>query len=230
VRPCLAAALPALISFAAASPASAQALFGEIDLLEYHIDGDDNLLFDGALAYGNEQRAVVAKLVVGGSVGQLANQIEGQLLYSHAIGGGFNLEAGVRHDFRPQPHLTYAVIGLAGDASENLALESYAFLSHKGDVTAEVKAIYDIALTPRTTVQPRLTLNFALQDVPEQGLASGVTDTELSLRLIHEITENFAPYVGIVHERLLDGSADIAREAGNVVQSTHFIIGISASF
>ena len=230
MRPWTAACIFALLSVAASGPATGQTLSGDIDLFEYHFEGDRNLLVDGALAFGDETHALVSKLVVGGSVGRKVDQIEGQLLYSRAIGGGFNVEAGVKHEFRPHPHLTYAGVGISGEPRDGLALESYTFVSRRGDVLAEAKAIYDHPLTDRLTLQPRLGINLAAQDIPDQGLAAGFTDTELGLRLRYELTDLFAPYVGISHERLLGRTADIAHEAGDVVRSTHFVVGFSSAF
>ncbi|MEO6361363.1 MAG: copper resistance protein B [Sphingomicrobium sp.] len=210
--------------------AGAQALSGDVDLFEYHLDGDRNLLFDGAFAYSGETQAVVGKLVVGGSIGRNVDQIEGQLLYSRAIGGGFNLEAGIKHEFRPHPHLTYAGAGISGEPRKGLALEAYSFVSEKGDVIAEAKAIYEYQFADRLTLQPRVGFNLAAQDVPDQGIASGFTNAELGLRLRYEVTEKFAPYVGISHERLLGRTANIARDTEEVVRSTHFVFGFSSTF
>src|SRR4051794_16359286 len=93
---------------------SAQSLSGEVDKFEYHLDGSRNLLFDGSLSYGGETDGLNAKLVMGGSVDRKFDQIQGELAYSRAIGQGFNLEAGLRHELRSQGHLSYAVVGFSG--------------------------------------------------------------------------------------------------------------------
>jgi copper resistance protein B len=218
------------LALAIASPASAQPMTGEIDLFEYHFEGDDALLFDGALSYGGDDHALVSKLEVGGIVGRHVDEVIGQLLYSRAIGGGFNVEAGVRHEFRPHPHMTYATVGFAGDLGTGLAVESYAFLSEDGHVLGEMKAIYDFALVDKFTLQPRVGLNLAAQNIPAQGLGSGFTDAELGLRLRYKLLDNLEPYIGISHERLLGGTADIARNEAEKVGSTHVVVGISSSF
>jgi len=215
---------------ASASPAAAATVEGGFDLAEYHFDGDEGIFLDGSFSVGGEEDSVVAKLAVGGSVGRQIDEVDGQLLYARSIGGGFMVLAGARHEFRPHPHYSYAVLGVEGEAAPGLAVESYLFLSEKGDLTGEVKAIYDLSLSKTWTLQPRAAVNWAAQTVVAQGLAAGPTDVELGLRLRYELAEAFAPYVGVSHERLLDDTADVARLAGDRIEATHFVVGFSSSF
>lgn len=221
--------LTALIGWTHA-PAHGQTLEGGFDLAEYHFDGDNDVFIDGSLAYGGETHQIVLKLAAGGSVGQKVDEIEGQLLYSRAIAENFALLVGVKHEFRPHPHWTYAAVGIEGEPMTGLAVESYLFLSEKGDFLGESKAIYDLSLVKRVTLQPRVGLSYAFQAVPAQGLAPGLTDGEFGLRLRYELAPLFAPYAGVSHERLLGETADRARVAGEVVKATHFVVGFSSSF
>lgn len=212
------------------APAAAQTLEGELDLAEIHLDRDHNIFLDGTLSYGSERDRLVAKLTADGRIGRLAGAIDGQLLYSRGIGRGFAALAGIRHEFRPSPHLTYAVLGVEGEPVNGLALESFFYLSEKGDVTGELKAIYELPLSPQWTLQPRAVLGYAVQSVPAQGLASGPTEMELGVRLRYELSGVFAPYVGISHERLLGDTVKIARAAGDDVRALHVVVGFSSSF
>ena len=213
-----------------AGQASAADFEGSFDLAELHLDSDHSLFLDSSFSYGDDRDKVVAKLAVGGSVGKQLDEIDGQLLYSRGIGRGISLLAGVRHEFVPRPRWTYAAIGIEADAAKGLELESFGFLSEEGDVTGEVEAILELPLADRLTIQPRVGVSWAAQAVPQQGLASGLTETELGLRLRYEIAEAFAPYIGISHERLLGRTAKLARGAGDAVRATHAVIGISSSF
>lgn len=230
MRHSIAAFLCGLLALGISEAASAQRLSGNIDLLEYHIGGDEDLLLDGALTYGTGSNALVGKLVTDGSVGRKVDQADGQLLYSRSIGSGFNLDLGIRHEFRSRPHASYAVVGVEGEPRKGLALESYAFLSNEGDVLGAMKVVYDYPLAERLTLQPRLAVSLAAQNIPTQGLASGFTDAELGLRLRYDLTRGFAPYVGLSHKRLLGRTARLAAKAGEVVRSTHFVIGMSSAF
>jgi copper resistance protein B len=210
--------------------ANAQSLSGVIDKFEYHFDGARTLLFDGSLNFGGETNGVVAKLVMGGSVGGKMGQIQTELGYLHGIGGGFSLEAGIRHETREDGRSTYTVIGFSGEPRKGFAVESYALVSTRGDVFGEFKAVYDQPLSDRVTVQPRLALNLAAQDVADQGIGRGLVAAELGIRLRYAMCGFVAPYVGISHERLMGRTAQITRKAGNVTRSTHVVLGFSSAF
>jgi copper resistance protein B len=224
-----AAVLVRLLPLVVPAAVDAQALSGNVDLFEYHLGGDRRLLFDGSLIYGGETDAVVAKLVTDGA-GRKIEQIQGELVYSRAIGRGFNLEAGARHEFGSQPHVSYAVLGLSGEPRRGLALESYGVVSQRGDIFGEFKAVYDHQLFDRLTVQPRFAFNLAAQDVPDQGIAAGLVGVEAGLRVRYEMTSPFAPYIGISHQRLLGRTVRIARRDGGEPRSTHIVIGFSSAF
>lgn len=79
-------------------------------------------------------------------------------------------------------------------------------------------------------LQPRAEFNFAAQDVPENGIGSGLSDIELGLRLRYEVAREFAPYVGISWDRKVGGTADFARAAGEDPSSTSLVLGVRAWF
>lgn len=214
----------------AISPLHAADAEGEIDLAEYRIDGEDSFLVDSALSYGDDDDRAVLKMAAGGSVGRMVDEIEAQLLYSRNIGGGFAALVGIRHEFRPHPHRTYAALGIEGEPYPGVAPEAYLFLSEEGDLLGEVKLVYDHEIAPRFVIQPRAAVHLSAQSVPDQELASGLTDLELGLRFRYELTEEFAPYIGVSHERLLGDTADLARISGQVVESTQLVIGFSSTF
>src|SRR3546814_8200217 len=66
--------------------------------------------------------------VCASDLGDALESAELQALYSRAIVPYFNMRAGVRHDFRPQPARTYATIGLHGLAPYWLELAGELFL------------------------------------------------------------------------------------------------------
>src|SRR5690606_7160807 len=131
---------------------------------------------------------------------------EVQALYSRAIGPYFDLQAGVRHDIRPSPSRAYAVLGVEGLAPYWFEVEAHAFLSDKGDLFARVGASYDQLITQRLVIQPRAELNAAAQDAA--GVAGGLTDAALGVRLRYEVRREFAPYIGVSYERKIGGTAD----------------------
>ena len=201
------------------------------NLAEYRVQkGGDAYRWDGEGWFGGDIDRFVVKTEGEAAVGGRVESGEVQALYSRAIGPWFNLQAGVRHDFKPGPARTYATIGLEGITPYWFEVEGALFLSDKGDLLGRLEGYYDQRITQHLILQPRVELNFAAQDVPANGIGSGLSDAELGLRLRYEIKREFAPYVGVSWERKVGDSARFARAAGDRVEATSLVIGIRAWF
>ena len=59
----------------------------------------------------------------------------------------------------------------------------------------------------------------AAQDVPELGIAAGLSKAEIGVRLRYEITREFAPYIGVEQEWEFLGEIE---SATNVVAGIKF--------
>ena len=201
------------------------------NLAEYRVQkGKDAYRWDGEGWFGGDIDRFVVKSEGEGAVRGGVESAEVQGLYSRAIGPWFNLQAGVRHDFKPEPARTYATIGFEGIAPYWFEVEGALFLSDKGDLLGRLEGYYDQRITQHLILQPRVELNFAAQDVPANGIGSGLSDAELGLRLRYEIKREFAPYVGISWERKLGDTARFARAAGDRVEATSLVLGIRVWF
>jgi copper resistance protein B len=100
---------------------------------------------------------------------------------------------GLRHDFSPSPERTYLVLGIQGLAPIGSKWTAPLFISNKGDISTRFEGEYDLRITQRLILQPRLELDLALQDVPELGIGSGLSSGEIGARLRYEIRPEFAP-------------------------------------
>lgn len=192
--------------------------------------GHDGYRWDGEGWFGGDINRLVVKSEGEGTFDQGSDNAEVQALYSRAIGPYFNLQGGVRHDFRPTPSRTYATLGVEGLAPYQFETEAALFVSTEGEVLARTEAWYDERLTQRFVLQPRAELNFAAQDVPKDRYGAGLVDAELGLRLRYEIRRKFAPYVGISWERKAGRTAELARAAGEESRTTSFVAGVRAWF
>ncbi|WP_323810290.1 copper resistance protein B [Sphingobium baderi] len=198
-----------------------------LDRLEYQVrKGADGYRWEGEGWIGGDINRFAFKTEGEGEIGGPLERAEVQALYSRAIDPWFNLEAGVRHDIRPEPQRTYAVLGIEGLAPYWFEIGAQAFLSDKGDAHLRLAGSYDQRITQRLILQPAAEVNIAAQDVPELGIGSGLSDIELGLRLRYEFAREFAPYIGVNWERRLSGSAAYARAAGESVSSTSLVMGV----
>lgn len=191
-------------------------------------DDDTSVVWDAQGWIGGDIRRFVWKTEGEGVWGESLDDVEVQALYSHAIRPFWDVQLGVRHDFTGGDDATHLVAGLQGVAPGWWEVDTALFLSTEGDLTARVEAEYDLRLTQRLILQPRIELDLSAADEPARGLASGFTGAEAGLRLRYEIRREFAPYVGIEWHSALGGTADLARAAGHPVQETRVLIGLRA--
>ena len=191
-------------------------------------DGEDTGLWDADAWYGGDIDRVWLKTEGEYSFenGTLEDA-EVQLLWSHAISRYFDLQTGVRYDFEPEG-LAHAVLGFQGLAPYRFEVDGAAYLSTEGDLTADFEAEYELRLTQRLILQPRIAASFSAQDIPDRDLGSGLTDLQAGLRLRYEIRREFAPYVGVEHSRAFGGTANRIEATGGEADETRFVIGLRA--
>jgi copper resistance protein B len=188
--------------------------------------GRDAFRWDGEAWFGGDIDRLTLKTEGEGSFGEGVEAAEVQLLYSHPVDAYWNVQVGVRHDFRPDPERTYATLAVEGLAPYWFDVEAALFLSDKGDLLGRIEGYYDQRLTNRLILQPRAELNFAAQDVAENAIGSGMSDAEIGLRLRYEFRREFAPYVGFSWERKIGDTARFARAAGGDRTGAGIVAGV----
>ncbi len=202
-----------------------------VDQLEVRVrNGRDGYAWDGSAWYGGDIDKLWLKSEGEGEFGGRVEQAEVQALWSHAIDPWFDLQAGIRYDVRPDPERAYLVLGVQGLAPYWFEIDAAAFLSDEGDLTARFEAEYDLRLTQRLILQPRVEFDLAAQDVPEIGIGSGLSTAELGARLRYEIRPEFAPYVGVEYERAFGRTADFRRAEGEEAGGWSLLVGLRTWF
>ena len=201
-----------------------------IDELESQASDGDDILAWKAHAWVGHSVDKLAVRTEGEQRGGETEHAELQLLWSHAMTRWWNLVTGARVDFQPTPSRTWAALGVAGTAPYRFDIEATVFAADGGDTAARVEATYEMLITQRWILEPRLEIEWYGQDEPGLGLASGLARSEGGLRLRYEIRREVAPYVGLVSERRYGGSEELARAAGNDAHDTRFVAGIRLRF
>ena len=121
--------------------------------------------------------------------------------FIHAqLGGTPTSRLGIRYDFEPDSR-TYATVAVESLLPYWFEVEASLFLSDRGDFFGRLEGSYDLRLTQRLILQPRIELELAAQNVPEANIGSGLSSAELGLRLRYEIRKEFAPYIGVNFEK-----------------------------
>lgn len=198
-------------------------------------DGGEGYAWDAQFWYGGDIDKLWLKTEGEGAFGEEFEGAEVQALWSHAIDPWFDLEAGVRQDLNAGPDRTHLVLGVQGLAPYWFEVDGAVFLSTEGEVTARIEAEYDLRLTQRLILQPLVEVDFSLQDVPELGLGSGITTTEIGARLRYEFFPDsgpavIAPYVGVEYEQAWGGTRDYRIASGENAGGVRFLAGVRLWF
>ena len=201
-----------------------------LDRFEYAAQrGQDGYAWDFSALIGGETNRLWLASVGEGPVWGSPDYLELMALYSRNVGGGLDLNAGLRWDALPSPERFYAVVGGQWEHG-NLWLGGFAFLSHEGELSGRLVGVYNHPLTRALLLQPSFELDAYGEDIEELGIGRGFTYAELGLRLRYEIDPRFAPYLGFSWERSLGRTARIEREAGDDPETRSLVFGLRSEF
>lgn len=201
-----------------------------IDQLEQRNgDEEDPFVFEGQAWVGYDLDKVWLKTEVE-RVDSENENVELQVLYSKAISPFWNIQVGARRDFKPDPERNWGVIGFQGVAPYYLEVDTALFIGESGRTALRVETEYELMLTQRLVLIPEIELNFFGKTDEETETGSGLSNSELGLRLAYEIRREFAPYIGINWERKYGTTADFAKRDGESTNDTQFVVGVSAWF
>ncbi|SDG48472.1 copper resistance protein B [Onishia taeanensis] len=209
-----------------------------VDRFEYASPdkGEEALVWDFQAWYGGDVNRVYLK-------GEGENtQGDGEdaefenldLLYSRLIAdfwelqGGIGYQGGIASNDHPERY--FGVINLQGLVPYRVETDLDLRVSEDGDVSASLESEYDLRVTQRTYLQPRLEVAAAADEVPEFGVGEGLNSVRTGLRLRYEITRKFAPYIGGYWEKSYGDTADLARASGDATEDTGVVAGVRLWF
>jgi copper resistance protein B len=189
-------------------------------------DGRDGYLLDMQAWYGGDIDKLWLKSEIEGDWGRKLEHAEVQALWSHAIGPWFDVQAGVRFDPQPGPNRTHLALGIQGLAPYWWEVEGTIFLSNKGELTARAEAEYDLRITQKLILQPRIEVDLSAEDIPELGVGSGLSEASLGLRLRYQISPLIAPYVGVEYEHAFGNTRDFRLSEGEKADGFSLLAGL----
>jgi copper resistance protein B len=192
------------------------------------VDGHGALGWDVQAWYGGDYD----KLWLKAEGERLGGEGEGstELLWDRVIARWWDVQAGVRHDFGGGASRTWAAFGVQGLAPYWFEVEATLYVGEEGRSAARLVGEYELLLTQRWVLQPKIELNLYGKEDPGNRIGSGLADADVGVRLRYEIRREFAPYVGVVWSRKFGGSADFARNEGEDVSDMQFVAGVRVWF
>ncbi|MBI5443506.1 MAG: copper resistance protein B [Deltaproteobacteria bacterium] len=207
------------------------------EVLEYRrtTEGGESAAWDVVGWIGGDYNRVWVKSEGEGELGSRASgTFDAQILYGRLIAPYWDLQIGFRQEWKYGPGKdrtrTSVVFGVQGLTPYRFELEPSLFISEEGDISARITADYDLLLTQRLILQPRIETELALQKVEEFGVGRGIHHVEMGLRLRHELHRKFAPYFGMAWRRDVGGTAALARKEGREVEDLSLAAGVRMWF
>lgn len=193
---------------------------------------DASVRYDLVGWYGGAERRVWVKadgvLRTDGGRGRT----EVQALYGRLVAPFWDLQAGLWVDADVGTGAARAfggaALGAQGLAPGWFELEPALLVSSKGDIGTRFTGSFDVYLSQRLVVQPRIETSAWARARPEFGIGSGIGESEFGLRARYEVRREFAPYVGVAWERRFGASGALARAAGRNDRETFFTVGVRA--
>ena len=202
-----------------------------IDRMELRTQrGREGYAVDAEAWYGGDIDKFWIKAESEGTLGDRFEGAEIQALWSHAIDPWFDVQAGIRYDLRRGSDRAHLVVGSQGLAPYWIEVDAAAFLSDRGDVTARVEAEHDVRITQKLIVQPRVEIQFALQDVPDEMLGGGLAEASAGVRIRYQVSPLVAPYVGVEYERSFGDSRRFRRLADESLGGLRLLAGVRTWF
>ncbi len=153
-----------------------------------------------------------------------------ELLYGRSVSPWWDVVAGLKHDFKPGDSRDWAALGVQGMSPYKFEVSATAYFGEGGAASARLEAEYELLLTSRLILQPRVEAELFGQGDTQRGVGSGLSTVEAGLRLRYEFTRRFAPYVGVTWERAYGGTADHRRDEGESAEDTRLVGGLRLWF
>ncbi len=207
-------------------------LLGKVTLEQFEVraaDGPDPLVLQAEAWVGKDLHKLWLD-VEAERVDTETEEAELQVLYHRAIAPHWNLRAGWRRDWRPEPQRDWLALGIEGVAPYWIEVDARVFVGRNGRGAARLEVEYELLFTQQWILSPELELNLYSRNDEAAGIGAGLADLDLGLRLRYEIVREVAPYVGVNWHRAFGRTADFARDAGADTDEVQLLAGLRAWF
>lgn len=197
-----------------------------VDRLErVNLSEGNSAAYDAQAWYGRYYNRLVLK-----AEGDIANgQLEDastELLWGHAIATFWDTQVGVRYDSGDGPNRSWLAFGVQGLAPYWFEVDATAYVGENGRTALGLEAEYELLLTQKLILQPRVETNLYSNSDPARGLGSGLSDLAVGLRLRYEIRREFAPYIGVEWARMFGETEDLAQASGQDANEVRGVAGV----
>ncbi len=198
-----------------------------VERLEWaHGNGTNATAYDAQAWFGTSYDKLVIKAEGDIHKGRV-EETRTELLWGHAIAPFWDTQLGLRNDAGTgRPGRNWAAFGVQGLAPYWFHLEATAYVGDSGRTALRLSSEYELLLTQRLILQPRLEASFYGKRDPALEIGSGLSSGTLGLRLRYEFSRQFAPYVGVERSQAFGGTANLIEAAGGRRGETRVVAGV----
>ncbi|MDF1623419.1 MAG: copper resistance protein B [Pseudohongiella nitratireducens] len=151
----------------------------------------------------------------------------GQLFWNRAMSAFFDTQAGVRVDrYVGGENRQWLAAGIQGLAPNWFEVSATAYLGESGRFAFSAESEYDLRLSRRIYLQPRVELDWYSRSDVVNRLGRGLAELSAGLRLRYEFTPRFAPYLGLSWSRSFAETAKLLRENNMADEENRWVIGL----
>jgi copper resistance protein B len=158
------------------------------------------------------------------------HDLQADVLYGRQVSRWWDVVGGIRQDVGSGPARTWAAIGVQGLAPYWFEIEATAYVGGAGRTRAEIDVEYELLLTNRLMLQPRVEVELFGRSDPERGIGAGLGSMDAGFRVRYEVRREIAPYVGVMWNRKYGKTAAFATAAGGTAKAARLVTGVRLWF
>lgn len=181
--------------------------------------------YDAQAWFGRDYDRLVLKAEGERAKGKL-REARTELLWGHAVATFWDTRLGARYDSGAGPDRAWLAFGIQGLAPYWFEVDATAYVGDSGRSALRLETEYELLLTQRLILQPRVEFDVYGKRDERRQIGSGLSEGSAGLRLRYEVTRQIAPYVGVEWAAKYGQTADFARAEGDRTTETRWVAGI----
>ncbi len=194
-----------------------------------HSDGQNQGAYEFEGWWGTDWNRAVLK-AEGDFDRHALNEARIELLWRRPQNAYWNTELGVRQDSGNRQDRTWLALGVNGIAPYFVDIDTTLYVRDQLHTALIVRADYDLRLTQRLILQPRVEAELYGKTDRINHIGSGISALQAGLRLRYEFSRQFAPYLGVEATRHYGQTASLLRQEGERTGSSEAVAGLMLWF
>ena len=147
--------------------------------------GSNSGAYDVIARIGRDYNKLVIK-AEGEAAGGKLTEARTEALWSHAFATFWDAQLGLRHDSGTGPGRTWLAVGVPGLAPYWFEIDATAYLGQGGRTALRLGAEYELLVTQKLIIQPRIEANLYGKSDPARDIGKGLSDLTAGVRVRYE--------------------------------------------